>query len=79
MKELKPLNQIEFTHTLAHELAQPLTTISVYISGCIYRLTTGTPEKQTILHVMNKIMQEIECAQQIILRMNNYINNVEIN
>ncbi len=56
---------------MVHELAQPLTTISVYIRGCIYRLTTGTPEKEVLLHAMNKVMQDIEHAQQIIHRINN--------
>ena len=57
---------------LIHELSQPLTTMSLYIRGCIYRLTNGTPDAASILLAMNKAMQELECAQNIAFSMKNY-------
>lgn len=65
----------EITHTLVHELSQPLTTMSIYIWGCIYKLMNGTQDSESILHVMNKAMQDIEHAQEILLHIKDCIHN----
>lgn len=54
---------------LIHELAQPLTAINAYISGCIYRLSNGSEDHEPLLKAMNKILQNIEYAEHITHRM----------
>lgn len=61
----------EEAYNVNHEIAQPLTTMSIYIGGCITQLTTGIPEKESILRAMNKVIEDIERAQQIISRIQN--------
>ena len=61
----------EMASTLAHELAQPLTAINVYLGGCIYRLSHGIQTKEPLLFAMNKILENIDIAGKIIKRMKN--------
>lgn len=59
----------EMASVLMHELAQPLTAINAYISGCIYRLANGSEDKAPLLTAMNKILQNIEYAEHLTHRM----------
>lgn len=63
--------------SLMHELAQPLTTVSAYVGGCIYRLSKGAKDQELILSAMRKAMQDIEYAQHIMLRMGEYLHQEE--
>lgn len=68
----------EMASALAHELNQPLTAINSYVSGCIHRLEKNTYEKDQIIDVLKKTMQNAELAGQIIHRMKNFIRNGEL-
>lgn len=79
MRQLKysPQSNEEFDCTIVHKLTQPLTTISAYLWGCIYRLSNGNPEKEVILRILSGLLQDIDYAQQILQQINDCVNKVE--
>lgn len=70
--------QEEVMSALMHELAQPLTAINAYMHGLIHRLSNGAQEQEPLLNAMNKIMQNIECAEQIMRCLENCIHQANI-
>lgn len=59
--------------TLIHDLAQPLTTVSFYMWSCVHEITNGDQDIKSILHAMDKALQDIEYAQQIITHIQDYL------
>lgn len=63
----------ELASALAHELAQPLTAINNFITGCIRRLNSNTNQKKALLEALQQAAEQAERAGQIIHRMKNFI------
>jgi PAS domain S-box-containing protein len=63
----------ELASTLAHELAQPLTAINNFITGCIRRLNSNTNQKKALLEALQQAAEQAERAGQIIHRMKNFV------
>lgn len=62
----------EISSTLAHEINQPLAAISTYVDGCIHRLENNSVKKNQLIHIMNKVAQNINLVGEIIHRMNDF-------
>ncbi|MEQ8666821.1 MAG: ATP-binding protein [Rhodospirillales bacterium] len=71
---LQRLNVVgEMATTLAHELNQPLTSISSYAQGCVDRLRPGEPATPDILDAMKQIVAQAERADGIIRRIRDFV------
>ena len=63
----------EMATTLAHELNQPLTSISSYAQGCVNRLRPGEPVSPDIVEAMKQIVGQAERADAIIRRIREFV------
>lgn len=63
----------ELASALAHELAQPLTAINNFITGCIRRLNSNASQKKALLEALQQAAEQTERAGQIIHRMKNFV------
>ena len=68
----------EMASALAHELAQPLTVINSYLGGCIRRIENSDTDHAAIILAMQKAMQNVELAGEIIHRMKNFVRKGEL-
>lgn len=68
------LNSIEeMTSALAHELNQPLTTISNYVQGCVHRLKNNDFQKEDLIKILQHTGEEAVRAGAILHRIKNFI------
>ncbi len=63
----------ELASTLAHELNQPLASISNYVKGCVIRLKSGNYAVEELLNAMNQAAAQSIRAGEIIHRLKNFI------
>jgi C4-dicarboxylate-specific signal transduction histidine kinase len=63
----------EMTSALAHELNQPLTTITNYVQGCIHRLNNGDYQKEQLITALQRASQQAERAGAILHRIKNFV------
>ncbi len=68
----------ELANTLAHELNQPLASISTYTQGCIKRLTQNDFIKQEIIEIMKLVVKQAQRAGKITHRMKNFVRQGEL-
>lgn len=67
----------EMATSLAHELNQPLATITNYCRGCVALLETGDPDRQVLLEPMRKATAQAGRAAMIIARIRTYLRRNE--
>lgn len=65
------------TVELAHELNQPLGVIANYVGGCIIGLERPDWGRERVIHAQNKILGETKRAQQITLRILDFLRRRE--
>lgn len=65
------------TH-IVHELAQPISTTSMYARGAVRRLEAGTLERDDLLNVLTVTAAETERMQELIRRMKAFAKNGEL-
>jgi|GEM_PF-1617518 len=63
----------ELAVTIAHELNHPHAVISNYIHGAITRLENGELQKTELLQALKKTMDQLNRANEIILRIENFM------
>lgn len=63
----------ELASGLAHELNQPLSAISSYAQGCLWRLDSGRITQQELLEVIRRMGAEAERAGAIIQRLRGFL------
>ncbi len=63
----------EMATSLAHELNQPLATITNYCRGCISLLEEGNPNRENLLEPMRKAADQALRASKIIARIRMYL------
>jgi signal transduction histidine kinase len=63
----------ELATSLAHELNQPLATITNYCRGCVTLLEEGNTDPQTLLGPMRKATEQAVLAAKIISRIRSYL------
>jgi len=68
----------EMTSALAHELNQPLTTISNYVKGCIHRLNNEDYQLNEIIMALEYASQQSERAGAILHRIKNFVRKNEL-
>lgn len=74
LAELDRLSSLEeMTSALAHELNQPLTTITNYVQGCIHRLNSGDYKIEQLTSVLQRTSQQAERAGTILHRIKNFV------
>jgi C4-dicarboxylate-specific signal transduction histidine kinase len=74
LAELDRLSTMEeMTSALAHELNQPLTTITNYVQGCIHRLNSGDYQVEQLTTVLQRASQQAERAGAILHRIKNFV------
>lgn len=71
MMRLSTIN--EMATGLAHELNQPLATISNFASGCLRRLERGRGDEQTLAEALETIVTEAQRAGEILRRVRRFI------
>lgn len=69
----------ELATSLAHELNQPLATITNYCRGCVMLLEQGKADPQELLDPMRKATEQALRATQIITRIRTYLRRSEPN
>lgn len=69
----------ELATSLAHELNQPLATITNYCRGCVMLLEQGKADPQDLLDPMRKATEQALRATQIITRIRTYLRRSEPN
>ncbi len=67
----------EMATSLAHELNQPLATITNYCHGCVAMLEEGMPERQALLEPMRKATAQAIRVARIIARIRTYLRRSE--
>lgn len=67
----------ELATSLAHELNQPLATITNYCRGCVTLLEEGTADRQTLLGPMRKATEQAIRAAGIVARIRTYLRRSE--
>lgn len=72
-KELKANSVAEIASSLAHEINQPLATISTFIQGCVQQLETGKKDFDEILYVLKEALVQTERLGVIIHRIKNSV------
>lgn len=74
LAEVDRLNSMEeMTSALAHELNQPLATITNYVRGCIHRLKNGEYQSEQLLSALHRTAQQAERAGAILHRIKNFV------
>lgn len=68
----------EMSSALAHELNQPLTTISNYVKGCIHRLNNGGYDREELTMALEYASQQAERAGAILHRIKNFVRKNEL-
>lgn len=68
----------EMATGLAHELNQPLTAISNYAMGCVYRLDQGVVDADQIKPAIQQISQQAIRAGEIIRRIREFVGKTEL-
>jgi len=63
----------EMATTLAHEINQPLTSISSYAQGCVERLRSGQPASPDMIEALKKIVAQAERAGAIVRRVRGFV------
>jgi C4-dicarboxylate-specific signal transduction histidine kinase len=80
--ELAQLERIstmeEMASAMAHELNQPLTTITNYIKGCIHRLDEGKYEVNDLIDALQLASRQAERAGAVLHRIKNFIRKSEL-
>jgi C4-dicarboxylate-specific signal transduction histidine kinase len=80
--ELAQLERIstmeEMASAMAHELNQPLTTITNYIKGCIHRLDEGKYEVNDLIEALQLASRQAERAGAVLHRIKNFIRKSEL-
>ena len=67
----------EMATSLAHDLNQPLASITNYCRGCVNLLETGRGDQATLLEPMRQATREAIRASRIIARIRNYLRRNE--
>ncbi|WP_025917329.1 cache domain-containing protein [Herminiimonas sp. CN] len=67
----------EMATSLAHELNQPLATITNYCRGCVLLLEEGIVDRQTLLEPMRKAAAQAMRAANIVARIRTYLRRSE--
>ncbi len=80
--ELAQLERIstmeEMASAMAHELNQPLTTITNYIKGCIHRLDEGKYKVNELIEALQLAGRQAERAGAVLHRIKNFIRKSEL-
>lgn len=63
----------ELASGLAHELNQPLSAISSYAQGCVWRLDSGRITQEELLEIIQRMGSEAERAGAIIQRLRGFL------
>lgn len=63
----------ELASGLAHEINQPLSAISSYAQGCVWRLESGRISNEELLDITQRIASEAERAGAIIQRLRDFL------
>ena len=75
--ELAEINRLstieEVSSALAHELNQPLTSISNYVRGCIHRLNSGDYKISELMEALERAGQQAEYGGAILHRIKNFV------
>jgi len=66
----------EMTASIAHEINQPLTAISMYAQACIRLIEKGAPKMDTVLEAVRKLNDQSLRAGAIIERVQRFVQNV---
>lgn len=69
----------ELTDMFSHEISQPLTVISAYVSGCIRRLEEDVYDKQQIIDVLKAVNSQVDRAGNLLHRINEYDETIKLN
>lgn len=79
LAELKRINSMgEMASTMAHELNQPLTSITTYTQGCIRKLQAdGYPDSE-VINSLKLVAYQAKRAGEIIHHMKNFIRKGEL-
>jgi two-component system sensor histidine kinase DctS len=67
----------EMASTMAHELNQPLTAISSYVTGCLNQLDSNQVDIQELRDVQHKIARQARRAAGIIGRVHSFVRRAE--
>jgi signal transduction histidine kinase len=74
LAEVNRLNTIEeISSALAHELNQPLASISNYVKGCMHRLNKGNYKIDELMEALERAGQQAERAGAILHRIKNFV------
>lgn len=68
----------EITSSLAHEISQPLFALNTYLSGNIWHLKQGDIEKNTLIDVLEKAVEQTESIGNIIKRIKRFVTHGEL-
>lgn len=72
-KELKASSIAEIASSLAHEINQPLATISTFIQGCIHQLKSDKLNTDEFLYLLNETLVQSERLGEIVHRIKNSV------
>jgi two-component system sensor histidine kinase DctS len=67
----------EMASTMAHELNQPLTAISSYVTGCLNQLDSNRIDVSELKEVQHKIARQAQRAAGIIDRVHSFVRRTE--
>jgi len=67
----------EMATSLAHELNQPLTALSAYVSGSLQRLKSGEPINGSIIEALEKASEQADRAGYIIRTLRDFVRKKE--
>jgi two-component system sensor histidine kinase DctS len=67
----------EMASTMAHELNQPLTAISSYVTGCLNQLDSNRVDISELKEVQHKIARQAQRAAGIIDRVHSFVRRTE--
>ena len=68
----------EMASALAHELNQPLASISAFTRGCIRRLESNNIEPNKLLEVLQEVAEQAERAGHVLHRIKNFMRKGEL-
>jgi PAS domain S-box-containing protein len=72
-RELKAISIAEIASSLAHEINQPLATISTFIQGCIHQLETEAVNPAEFLYILKEAQLQSERIGDIVHRIKNSV------
>lgn len=68
----------QMSSMIAHELKQPLATVSNYSRGLLRRIERGSADKDTIVKILKEIEYHTECANDIVDHVRSYAKPHEV-